>query len=58
MAADLESGLLQGIDEAGSILDTGAYAESQDIDHLALVGVMKSLLAAEVIRVEVRQEEP
>ncbi|KAL6766885.1 TSF3 [Auxenochlorella protothecoides x Auxenochlorella symbiontica] len=52
MAADLESGLLQSIDEAGSIQDTGAYAESHSVDHMALVGVMKSLLAAEIILVE------
>lgn len=56
MAADLESGLLQSIDEAGSIQDTGAYAESHSVDHMALVGVMKSLLAAEIILVEVRTE--
>lgn len=53
MAADLDSSLLQAIDDAGSIQDTADFAEARGVNHLALVGIMKSLIAAEMITAEV-----
>lgn len=53
MAADLDSSLLQAIDDAGCIQDTAAFAEARGMNHLALVGIMKSLIAAEMITAEV-----
>lgn len=51
--ADLESNILQAIAKDGSIADTNDFAGQQGVDHLAVVGVMKSLQASEMINVEV-----
>lgn len=55
--ADLEGSLLQAIDADGAIADTSVFAGQQGVDHLAVVGVMKSLQASEMITVEVRSSE-
>lgn len=53
MADSIEAGLLQALDQNGTIADTGAFAASAGVDHLAVVGVMKSLQAAEMVLAEV-----
>ena len=52
--AELEQQLLQAVNDAGSIEDTGAFAEKLQVEHNAVVGVIKSLLAAEMIATQVR----
>jgi hypothetical protein len=52
---ELEQQVLQAVNETGSIADSGALAQKLDIDHNAVVGVLKSLSAAEMILVEVRK---
>lgn len=51
--ADTEQRLLQQLGEAGTIPDSGHMAEAVGVEHLALVGVLKSLEAAEMIATEV-----
>ncbi|CAG9461428.1 unnamed protein product [Pedinophyceae sp. YPF-701] len=51
-AAEIEPRLLQAINADQSIADTGPWAEQNGFDHLAVVGVMKSLIAAEFIESE------
>lgn len=51
--ADLETKVLHALNEQGSIADSGVFAESLAVDHQALVGVIKSLQASELITVEV-----
>jgi hypothetical protein len=51
--ADIEQQLLRQLGQAGSIADTGPFAEGLKVDHLAVVGVLKSLEAAEMITMEV-----
>lgn len=55
MADNIEQSLLQALAQNGSIADTGAFATQLGVDHLAVVGVMKSLQASEMIVAEVRQ---
>ena len=50
----IEASVLQKINEADLIGDSGDFAAANAIDHLALVGVIKSLAASEMILVEVR----
>jgi hypothetical protein len=49
---DLESKLLRAVNDGG-IADSGKYAESLRIDHQVVVGIIKSLLAYEMVIVEV-----
>jgi hypothetical protein len=51
-AMDLEASLLKAIDDAGEIADSGDFAASMSSDHLAVVGVIKSLQASEMILVK------
>jgi DNA-binding MarR family transcriptional regulator len=57
--AELEQQLLQAVNEAGSIEDSGEFAEKLQVDHNAVVGVIKSLQAAEMIvtQVPLRQRQ-
>lgn len=49
---DIEVSILHALNDA-DISDTGVFATSLGVDHLALVGFMKSLQAAEMITVTV-----
>lgn len=49
---DAESRLLQHLHDAGAIADSGEFASSINVDHNAFVGVLKSLLAYEMIATE------
>ena len=56
MAAEaIEKAVLQTLAqaEAGGLPDTGDFAAKHGFDHLAVVGVMKSLLAADMIAAKV-----
>ena len=54
MAAGIEDRLLGELASgAGSVDDTGPWAEAQAFDHLEVVGVMKSLERAEMIGFQV-----
>lgn len=54
MAADIEQALLQQLaDSADGIPDSGDFATAVGQDHLKVVGIIKSLEAAEMITVEV-----
>lgn len=50
--ADIEQVLLQQLADKGSIADTGALAAELNVDHLKVVGVLKSLEMAEMITVQ------
>ena len=52
--SDIEGKLLLSIHENGEVKDSGEWANSAQVDHQALVGVIKSLMASELIVVEVR----
>lgn len=52
--AELEAALLAAVD-AGQLADSGEWAAAQGVDHLALVGLLKSLIAADMITTEVRR---
>lgn len=52
--AGIEAALLQALAEGGSIADSGDFASAQGQEHLKVVGVIKSLEAAEMVVVEVR----
>lgn len=52
--SDIEGKLLLAIHEKGDVKDSGEWASSAQYDHQALVGVIKSLMASELIVVEVR----
>lgn len=49
---DIEVSILHALNDA-DITDSGVFATSLGVDHLALVGFMKSLQAAEMITVTV-----
>lgn len=51
---DIESALLGAIADAGSLADTGDFAERLGVDHLAVVGVMKSLISDDYVVAKVR----
>lgn len=53
MADAIESRLLQELDAQGTVADSGDFAASLGVDHLAVVGVVKSLGSAEMIVAEV-----
>ena len=50
--AELESALLAAVD-AGALSDSGDFAAAQNVDHQVVVGLLKSLLAADMITTEV-----
>lgn len=50
---ELEAALLRAVD-AGALADSGEFAAAQGVDHQAVVGLLKSLLAAEMITMQVR----
>lgn len=52
--ADLEASLLAAIHQHDVVEDSLQFARSQEADHLAVVGVIKSLEAYEMIQSEVR----
>ena len=56
--ADLERAILAAINEHGALADTGPFAEAHGVEHAALVGVMKSLIAAEMVEAEARPSRP
>ena len=47
--ADTEASLLRSVDDLGEVADTGAFAAQHGLDHKALVGTIKSLMAHELI---------
>lgn len=51
---DIENALLGAIADAGSLADTGDFAEKLGVDHLALVGVMKSLISDDYVVAKAR----
>lgn len=53
--ADTELRLLADLSELQVIPDSAEYAQTRDIQHNQLVGVIKSLLAAGLVEGEVRQ---
>jgi hypothetical protein len=50
---DLEDSVLRAIHDQQQIADSGEYALNLSVDHLKLVGIIKSLAASELIAVEV-----
>jgi len=59
MAEEVESAILKTLNESGIIADSGEYVKQVDVeDHNALVGVLKSLEAHEMITLEVRDYHP
>ena len=48
-ASPIETALLRQLDTAGSIQDTGDYAQSQGYEHNELVGVLKSLDGTQMV---------
>jgi phenylalanyl-tRNA synthetase alpha chain len=48
-SADLERDLLRAVHDAGAVDDTGAWAEDRGVEHATVVGVVKSLIAAEMV---------
>ena len=58
MATDtIETKVLQSINDHEQIADSGDFAAAEAIEHLALVGVIKSLASSELIVVEVSIRE-
>ena len=53
--ADVELRLLADLSELQVIADSVEYAQTRDLQHNQLVGVIKSLLAAGLIEGEVRK---
>lgn len=53
--AELEGALLAALQTDGAIADTGEFAKHLGQEHNAVVGVVKSLEAAEMVVVEVRR---
>jgi hypothetical protein len=47
--AELETALLKALNESGEIPDSGALAAALKVDHLQLVGTIKSLQSSEMI---------
>lgn len=53
-AAELESKLLHAIAKDGEITDSGDFASALGVDHLTLVGVIKSLISYDMISSKAR----
>lgn len=51
--ADIEGPLLQQLDRDGAIADSGDFAAANGWEHNAVVGVIKSLEAAEMVVTQV-----
>ena len=56
--SDIERVILAHIGEHGEIADSGSFAGSQTVEHVLLVGVIKSLESAEMVQVQVRDFFP
>lgn len=54
MSVDIEGKLLMSVHDNGEVKDSGEWAKLSQVDHQALVGVIKSLMASELVVVEVR----
>lgn len=54
---ELESLILKSIHDGGAVEDTADLAKAAGVDHLAVIGLMKSLEAAEMVAVEVRKTQ-
>jgi phenylalanyl-tRNA synthetase alpha chain len=54
MADQLETALLQALNERGTVADSGDLAKELGVDHMQLVGTIRSLQASEMIVAEVR----
>ena len=52
--AALETQLLAAIDAQGQLADSGEFAAAANVDHQVVVGLLKSLLASDMITTEVR----
>lgn len=52
---DLEQQLLATIDSDGGISSSLQFAQAQRVDHMAVVGVIKSLESYDMITVKVRR---
>jgi len=50
----IEKELLGRVGASGELADTGALAEELKVDHQRVVGVMKSLISAEMVVADVR----
>jgi hypothetical protein len=53
----LEAAILRAVHETGSIPDTGPWAEGRSDASADVVGTLKSLEAADMIKTEVSQSE-
>lgn len=53
-AAEIEAALLRQLGQDGALADSGAFAAANGWDHMAVVGVIKSLEAAEMVATQVR----
>ena len=51
--AELERLLLQEVDSAGNLADSAEFATKHQLDHNAVVGQIKSLLAADMVEAQV-----
>lgn len=54
--ADIEQELLQAIYKDGKVADSGEFASKLGVEHLQVVGTIKSLQAAEMITAQVRHQ--
>jgi hypothetical protein len=52
---ELETALLATIDATGQLEDSSEFAAAHNVDHQVVVGLLKSLLMAEMITTEVRR---
>ena len=53
--AELERLLLQEINTTGRVADSAEFATKHQLDHNAVVGQIKSLLAADMVEAQVRR---
>lgn len=51
--AELETALLAAVDAAGQLQDSSEFAAAHNVDHQVVVGLLKSLLMAEMVTMEV-----
>ena len=51
--AELERLLLQEVDSTGRVADSAEFAAKHQLDHNAVVGQIKSLLAADMVEAQV-----
>jgi hypothetical protein len=54
-AAEIEAALLKQVHADGAIADSGEFAAANGWDHNAVVGVIKSVEAAEMVVTQVRR---